>query len=319
MEYTAVIRTLGTAGEKYQRLLDSLKAQTVAPAKIIVYIAEGYPLPKESIGAEQFVRVKKGMVAQRALPYGEVGTEYVLFLDDDLAFPADFVERMYGLLVKESADVVAPDIYPNARRPLLPALMMFLSGRMRARRDDGHWGYKVMRNAGYSYNGNPRNPSYVSQTNAGACFLCRKADFRSIHFDEELWLDAVSYALGDDQTMYYKMYLQGLKVITWYDCEIQHLDAGGNTSQEKERQLIYSDFRFKSIFWHRFIYLPERSAAKRLWSALCIGYAFAFTLLISLVKFKFGIFRLKLSAMRDAAVFIRSKEYCKIPRVRKMI
>ena len=73
-EYTAVIRTLGTAGEKYQQLLDSLQAQTIAPQAIIVYIAEGYPLPKETIGIERYVYVKKGMVAQRALPYDEVQT-----------------------------------------------------------------------------------------------------------------------------------------------------------------------------------------------------------------------------------------------------
>ena len=51
-EYTAVIRTLGTAGEKYQQLLDSLQAQTIAPEARMVYIAEGYPLPKETIGTE---------------------------------------------------------------------------------------------------------------------------------------------------------------------------------------------------------------------------------------------------------------------------
>ena len=71
-EYTAVIRTLGTAGEKYQKLLDSLITQTFKPKDIIVYIAEGYSIPKETVGIEQYVYVKKGMVAQRALSYDEV-------------------------------------------------------------------------------------------------------------------------------------------------------------------------------------------------------------------------------------------------------
>ena len=53
MKYTAVIRTLGTAGEKYQQLLDSLDRQTIKPSEIIVYIAEGYALPKETIGKER--------------------------------------------------------------------------------------------------------------------------------------------------------------------------------------------------------------------------------------------------------------------------
>ena len=59
-EYTAVIRILGTAGEKYQQLLDSLLAQTISPQAILVYIAEGYPLPKETIGKERYIYVKKG-------------------------------------------------------------------------------------------------------------------------------------------------------------------------------------------------------------------------------------------------------------------
>lgn len=62
MEYTAVIRTLGTAGEKYQKLLDSLMKQTIRPKAIVVYIAEGYAKPKETVGVEQYVWVKKGMV-----------------------------------------------------------------------------------------------------------------------------------------------------------------------------------------------------------------------------------------------------------------
>lgn len=56
--YCVAIRTLGKAGEKYQRELDSLKNQTVQPQKILVYIAEGYELPKETIGIEQYIYVK---------------------------------------------------------------------------------------------------------------------------------------------------------------------------------------------------------------------------------------------------------------------
>ena len=77
MEYTAVIRTLGMAGKKYQKLLDSLNQQTIQPLKILVYIAEGYAIPEETIGNEEYIYVKKGMVAQRALPYDEVDTEYI--------------------------------------------------------------------------------------------------------------------------------------------------------------------------------------------------------------------------------------------------
>lgn len=317
--YTAVIRTLGTAGNKYQKLLDSLANQTIKPSKIIVYIAEGFNLPKETIGCEKYVYVKKGMAAQRALSYNEVETDYILFLDDDLSFPENTVERMFKLLMESNSDVISPDIFPNAKRPFLSECLMTLSGRMRARRNDKYWGYKVMRTAGYSYNSSPRQEIYNSQTNAGACFLCSKSNFLKIHFEEELWVDKVDYPLGEDQVMYYKMYLSGLKILTWYNHYFVHLDAGGNMLPEKKKKVIYSDFRFKTIFWHRFIYLPDNSFFSRLVSLICLGYALGFTLFISLIKMNGSIFSLKLKAIKDAVRFIKSDEYKNLPLIKKVI
>lgn len=315
MKYTAVIRTLGTAGDKYQQLLNSLASQTVKPEEIIVYIAEGYPLPKETIGIERYVYVKKGMVAQRALQYDEVKTEYILFLDDDLYFPEDTVEKMYSLLKGHNADVISPDIFPNAKRALKAELMMTISGRMRARRCDNRWGYKIMRTSGYSYNKYPRKEVLESQTNAGAMFLCKKCDFLKTEFEDELWLDDMRYPIGEDQVMYNKMYKRGLKVLTWYNHNVEHLDAGGNTSPDKERRLVYSDFRFKTIFWHRFIYNCEKSILLKIWGIICISYAFLFALIISLIKGQFDVFKLKKDAIAEGITFINSEEYKSLPRI----
>lgn len=318
-EYSAVIRTLGTAGEKYQKLLDSLNCQTIKPKQILVYIADGYPLPKETIGYEQYIYVKKGMVAQRALPYDEVDSEYILFLDDDLCFPSDTVERMFALLYENNADVISPDIYPNAERPFFHEMLMTLSGRMKARRNDSYWGYKVMRNSGYSYNASPIKEVYWSQTNAGACFLCSKANFLKILFEDELWLDRTNYPLGEDQAMYYKMFLMGLKILTWYNHGFIHLDGGENMLPEKKRKVIYSDFRFKIIFWHRYIYMPDSSLLSRSLSLLSILYTLIFTLFVSFIKFDFRVLKLKFQAIFDAIYFIESNEYKIISPIVKLI
>lgn len=316
MEYTAVIRTLGKAGSKYQQLLDSLVAQTIRPTKIIVYIAEGYPLPKETVGIEEYVYVKKGMVAQRALLYDEVNTKYILFLDDDVYLPDNSVEKMYEYLVENNADVISPDVFPNAERSLAGKLMMMVSGRMIARKDDGEWGYKVMRNAGYSYNSNPHPGVYKSQTNAGPCFFCSKGNFLKIRFEEEKWMDSLKYAQGDDQVMFYKMHLLGLKQLTWFHSGIKHLDAGtASRNSDKEKALIYSDFRFKTIFWHRFIYRQEVSKLYRLWDIVCIVYTLGFGLFISLVKGRFDMFDIKRNAIRDGVNYIKSMEYKNIPQI----
>ena len=315
MKYTAAIRTLGTAGEKYQQLLDSLDCQTIQPSEIIVYIAEGYPLPKETIGKERYVYVKKGMAAQRALPYNEVKTEYILLLDDDVYLAPNSVETLYTQLKSISGDVISPDVFPNAQRSLKAEILMSISGRMRPRYFDKKWGYKIMRNAGYSYNKSPKN-ILLSQTNAGPCLFCSKKVFLDIHFEEELWLDAQIYPLGEDQVMYYKMYKKGYKVLTSYNSGIIHLDAGSTMQNaEKEKRLIYSDFRFKTIFWHRFIFLPEKNTLLNIWNICCIVYTLLFTLIMSLLKLELPILKIKWNAIKDGITFINSKEYKTLPRI----
>lgn len=315
MEYTVAIRTLGKAGEKYQFLLDSLVKQTIKPTKILVYIAEGYPIPKETVGIEEYVYVKKGMVAQRALDYKEINSEFILFLDDDLQLGEDAVEKMYEGLVNNNLDVISPDIFRNNSRPFLNELMMRLSGRMKARYLNDEWGYKVMRTAGYSYRKHIKQDVYRSETNAGAAFLCRKSDFLKIKYKEECWLDAIPYSQGDDQAMYYKMHLSGLKVGTLYNHSFKHLDAGGNLNPEKEKRLIYSDFWFKTIFWHRFIFSPEKKLFARILDCIAISYTFIFAIVISLIKFRNDIFQTKVRAIKDGINYIKSSEYKTLPKL----
>ena len=316
MDYTVAIRTLGKAGDKYQKLLNSLAKQTIPPKSINVYIAEGYEIPKETIGVEKYIYVKKGMVAQRALLYPEVKTEYMLFLDDDVYLPPNAVEMLYKSLMAQNADVISPDVFPNAERSFCGRLLMAISGRMLSRKDDGIWAYKVMRNSGYSYNRNPQSGCYLSQTNAGPCFFCSKENFLKIKFEEELWIDQLTYALGDDQVMFYKMYKRGLKVLTIFGSGIEHLDAGtARKSEEKEQRIIYSDFFFKTIFWHRFIYKPETSLFLGMWNIICISYTLFFTLFISLIKIQRKIFCLKFLAIKNAFSYLKSEAYCNLPKI----
>lgn len=314
--YSVAIRTLGLAGNKYQILLDSLISQTIKPQKIIVYIAEGYQLPKETIGIERYVYVKKGMVSQRALPYNEIDSEYILFLDDDVYLPEDGVERLFEALVSNSAAAVSPDVFHNAERLLRVKILMAISGRMWPRKDDKRWAYKVMSNAGYSYNINPSLDVYESQTNAGPCFLCSKKDFLEIRFDEELWLEECAYPLGEDQVMFYKMYLKGFKQCTVYNTGILHMDAGTTlNSPDKERKLVYSDFRFKTIFWHRFLFSSRKTLLYKLLDLIAIIYTFIFALLVSLVKLRFDIFKIKIKAISDGIKFIKSTQYNLLPKI----
>ena len=182
---------------------------------------------------------------------------------------------------------------------------MTISGRMRARRFDKTWGYKIMRTGGYSYNKYPREEAYVSQTNAGACFLCRKEDFLKICFQDELWLDNMPYPLGEDQVMYYKMYCCGLKQLTWYNHKFVHLDAGGNMTPEKERMRLYGDIYFKIVFWHRFIRPKAKNVVGWIWSTICIIYYLCFQVMISALKGDKQSLKTKRGAIRQAIEFIK--------------
>lgn len=275
MEYTAVIRTLGKGGDYYQKTLDSLIRQSIPPSAIIVYIAEGYALPAETVHQEHYVYVKKGMVAQRALQYKEVKTEYILFLDDDVYLPPTGVETLYHELQQYKGDVISPYVFYNHKKSIKDKIRLAVFGREVCRLFGNRWGFKVLPTAGFSYINNPKKAVYESQTNAGPCFLCRKEDFLNIKYEDELWLDETPYAFPDDQVMFYKIYLSGLKILTSYDSGIVHLDAGSSTGNvDRTCKVIYSEYRNKLIFWHRFIYSNEKNYLLRLWKIACIIYVY---------------------------------------------
>ena len=81
LEYSAVIRTLGLAGDKYMRLLKSLDTQTIKPKEILVVLAEGYDLPPERLGYERYIYSKKGIVSQRSLGAIEARSENCIRCD----------------------------------------------------------------------------------------------------------------------------------------------------------------------------------------------------------------------------------------------
>ena len=285
VKYSVAIRTLGKAGEYYQRTLDSIASQTVKPEAVVVYIAEGYDLPKETAGIERCVYVPKGMVAQRALQYDEIDSEWIMFLDDDVFLPPNAVETLFRELEENGGDVISPATFANHKASWKQKVIRTLTGRELPRLFDSEWSYKVLRTAGFSYNNNPVKGVYKTQSGSGPCFLCRKKDFLDTHFEDELWLDEAPYAYPEDQVMFYKMYLNGLNLLTSFDCGIVHLDAGSTMAGSEERMSkhIYSEYRNKTIFWRKFIFsrsgfLGRVLAAVSFAYMIAVQYAKAFVL-----------------------------------------
>lgn len=274
-EYCAVIRTLGTAGEKYQTLLDSLVSQTHPPKRIIVYLAEGYEKPKESVGIEQIIYVKKGMVAQRALQYDEVDTEWMLVLDDDISIEPWGAEKMLSDMISAGGDVCAFDAFPHHKLPLKQKIAMAVLLSSIPRLFGKNKGYTVNFLGMDCYNPNPPDDYAWSTTNSCNGFFVRKKDFLNLHFEEELWLDRTPYALPDDKVMFYKMHLRGLKILTHFNSGFTHLDAGSASNasnrEEKIRRLNYSLTHNFLIFDELYV-KPNLSKPKRIFRSIVTPY-----------------------------------------------
>ena len=182
--YSVAIRTLGTNVEVLRHELLSIVSQTVKPEKVIIYIADGYERPDSQVGNEEYVWVKKGMMAQRLLDYNEIDSDIILMLDDDVELAADSAERMLKAMESEDMDCVAADTFKNQEMTLRQKLLAFISNGVYVRGDDG-WAFKINRGGSFSYIGNPIRGFYRTETFAGPCWMVKKNVLKAIHFEDE--------------------------------------------------------------------------------------------------------------------------------------
>lgn len=317
MEYCVAIRTLGTAGEKYQTLLDSLNRQTIRPKKILVYIPDGYAIPKETIGWEEYIRSPKGMITQRSLPFDEIDTEFILFCDDDISLEPTSVERLYNGLIANKGDCISPNTFPVEKMSKIGKLKKAIAGYAFPRRNDG-WAFKVMRNGSYTYNNNPSKAVLPTQSAAGPCMLIKKKAYHAIHFQDERWLESFKYPLGEDLLFYYKLYVIGYNVLVHFDSGVVHLDAG-TSSKFLPIDWIRKSVALSLIVSYRIRYDVKTVSVfdKILWfvsNTVRHTEQYLFTFLQTLLKERRLVFFDYLKGIADAYRYVKSDEYKRIPR-----
>lgn len=253
MNYSAIIRTLGTAGENYQKLLDSLETQTIKPQKILVYIPYGYPLPKETIGREQYIRCEKGMVAQRSLDFKEVDTEYVLFLDDDLYLPPNLVASLYSEMQTNNGDCIVPNLEDIGVKYNLKKRLMGFIHNYTIPNFDKRWAVRIRRSGAYAYDYYKDVRTVPTQSANFACIFTKMSTHNAIHFQDERWLDSYKYASCDDQLYFYKMNIMGYRVLLMRESGIKHLDSrAGGRHHAKEKMYMQKKLAF--VIWYRTLY-----------------------------------------------------------------
>ena len=260
--YSIAIRTLGTAGEKFRRELESISAQTVQPERIMVYIAEGYARPAFSVGREEYVQVRKGMVSQRALPYDEISSDCILMLDDDVLLAPDSAERMLCALKENNADCVGADVFQNHRMPFKTKLYAALTNLVFPHWNR-NWAFKIRRNGSFSYNTHPKKGFLQSQSSGGPAMLWKKEALAKLHWEDELWLDCLGFAYGDDQLESYKLFRNGGRLGILYDAGIENLDAqSSSASFRKSETHIYTRTKAMFMVWWRTCYKNGKDTAR---------------------------------------------------------
>lgn len=271
--YSVAIRTLGTSGDKFRRELESICAQTLPPKRVLVYIAEGYERPGFTIGQEEYVVVPKGMVAQRTLHYDEIDCDCILLLDDDVSLAPKSAEKMLRALADNKADCVGADVFQNHRMPLNTKLFAAITNLVFPHWSR-KWAFKIHRNGSFSYNACPKKAFYWSQSCGGPAMLWRKEALLKTHVEDELWLDKLGFAYGDDQLETYKLHSNSGRLGVLYDSDITNLDAQSSSGTfRKSPNHIYIRTKASLMTWWRMCYRTGKdTSGSRFLAATAFGF-----------------------------------------------
>ena len=314
MTYSVAIRTLGTNPTILKRELESVARQTVQPEKVVVYIAQGYERPAFTVGNEEYVWVKKGMVAQRALKYDEIDSDVVLMLDDDVELADDSAERMLNALEDNEADCVAADSFCNQGMSVKGKILAAVTNGVFPRRDDG-WAFKMRRDGSFSYNDCPKSNFCLTETFSGPCWMVRKKSLEKMRLQDELWMEKMGFPYGEDAVESYKFFLNGYKCGVLYDSGVLNLDAKTSSGgYHADVRKFYTRSYGQLTTWWRMIYESRDKqwlsvaafSAKALWQMLL-------HLVLGVAKCDFRIPVNYIKGMKDAVAFVRSDEYKDIP------
>ncbi len=317
LEYSVAIRTLGKAPDILRQELESLHNQTVLPKEIIIYIAKGYQLPDFTVGIERYIEVDKGMVAQRALPYNEITTDRILLLDDDVSFGNDAIEKILNLMDATSADCIAFDTFRNHEMSVVSKLYAAISNFIFPRIKK-NWAFKVHCNGSFSYINNPGQGCYKSMSAAGPASIWNKSSLLKLHFEDELWLDHLGFAYGDDELEFYKLYVNGGCLMVTFDHGITNLDGKTASSiYHKSADRYYTMAMANTIRWHRMHYKisnSQRAAFGKLCSfSFRLMWQFGLISLMSIASFDFKSPLFFIKGIHKGIDFIKSEEYKNIP------
>lgn len=318
ISYSVAIRTLGTAGNKYRKLMNSIASLKIPPEKIVVVLPKGSEFHDIIIGNEQFVYSEKGMISQRIEALKYITSKYTLFCDDDVEFESDFVEKLMEPLEKQGYAVSAGPLLeffpPSGIKAGVISLLGGACVMIHGKKDNY---VRLLKTGGWSYNRAidlERHRIYNTQSVAGTCFLAGTEIMKRMKFSNEMWAEKVGYSAFEDRIMIGKMIVNGYRACVVSDALYKHNDGKTSVNSLKLEPQYAAAFNHY-VFWHRFVYLPEMSLVKRVWSKICIKYYIGMGKLYHRIAHRKSTetYDTVCKGFADAKRFIHSKEYLSLP------
>ena len=318
MKYSVAIRTLGTSGEKFVRELESIKRQTVQPEKVVVYIAEGYKRPEYTIGMEEYVWVKKGMMSQRILRYDEINSPLMLLLDDDIELAPDSVEKLIVAMEENQLDCIAPDTFRNHRMPLSSKIYAGITNLVFPHYSD-KWAFKIHGNGSFSYNNTVQKDVYLSQSAAGPASLWKKEVFWALHLDDELWLERFGFPFGEDALTYNKLFKNGYRLGVHYNSGVKNLDGKSSSGAfQRNTRKFYVRSIASLLIWYRICFSPSNvSIFRKIWAVLSFSIKALWLLFVNILAairlMRPQVIYYYLKGLFDGIRLIHSKDFQSLP------
>ena len=325
IQYSVLIRTLGNAGEKYQKLLASIKELTPQPQEVVVVLPHGYSEPVDRLGYETIIYSEKGMYYQRVRGIEYCKTKYALICDDDVCFEKDFVTKLHKPIQDGLSSISAAPLYSFLpKKGLMTVATTIMTSAMPTVFHKDRY-VSVLKSTGYSFNRRldmSQTKYYESTSVAGTCFYADVEALKKCRLQDEFWMDDHGYAAMEDQTLIYKAWLNGYKTIVVSNAFYEHMD-GKTSIRNNSRATNYSLTYNRVIFWDRFIYRMEHGAIGRLAAKICFGYRMGWHGLYNRLSVIRGAIRkedaeLMKKAYKDAKAYIKTQEYEQIQEQKKV-
>jgi GT2 family glycosyltransferase len=258
------------------------------------------------------------MMRQRVLRYDEIDSPLIMLLDDDVELEPDSAEKMIEALAKNNLDCLAAVTFRNYKISVAKKFYIALTNMIFPHWSD-IWSVIIHSNGSFSYNNHPVKDVYLSQSASGPAALWRKQVFLNLRLEDELWLDNLRFAFGEDVLMFNKLYKNGFRLGAHYSCGIRHLNAQSSSRAFKgNKQRFHTRSMASFLIWYRTCYnLDSLPWWRKVWAVISYVIKFLWLFFIhvgSSVHFRsFKVVSNYVLGVIDGLKMIKTEEFKQIP------